>query len=226
MSIKTYIDNAIREGKSITIKYVKYNGEISTRTLSDLQYSDEFGSDYVVGFCSLRQEKRTFKISRIREVDGVKASAPNVFLTKDNSSYTPDATRSQSSPSTISRLSKASNPSIQPITSSSSSNSSSYRPSPSSYSYHNNSNTIHSSNSSKKEGCYIATMVYGDYNNPNVLVLRKFRDERLLTNVMGSLFVRFYYWLSPRLVKRLENKKRINAIIHYLLNRIVMRLSK
>ena len=173
-----------------------------------------------------RQEMRTFKISRIREVDGVKASVSNAFLTKDKSAYTTDTTHSQSSQSTISSLSKATNQSIPPKASSSSGNSSSYRPLPSSSSYKNKHNSSYFSNSSKKEGCYIATMIYGDYNNPNVLVLRKFRDEHLLTSVMGTLFVRLYYWISPKLVKKWHNKKRINAIIHNLLNGIVMRLSR
>ena len=47
MNIEIYIDNAIREGKFIIIKYIKYNGEISNRTVSDLRYTDEFGNDYI-----------------------------------------------------------------------------------------------------------------------------------------------------------------------------------
>jgi hypothetical protein len=27
--------------------------------------------------------------------------------------------------------------------------------------------------------CYVATMVYGDYNHPSVIHLRKFRDNKL-----------------------------------------------
>jgi hypothetical protein len=33
--------------------------------------------------------------------------------------------------------------------------------------------------------CYIATAVYGDYNAPEVIVLRKFRDERLSKSFLG-----------------------------------------
>lgn len=58
MNIEIYIDNAIREGKFIIIKYIKYNGEISNRTVSDLRYTDEFGNDYIEGYCHLRQERR------------------------------------------------------------------------------------------------------------------------------------------------------------------------
>ena len=49
--------------------------------------------------------------------------------------------------------------------------------------------------------CYIATFVYGDYCAPEVLVLRKFRDEKLLTNVWGRFFVKCYYGVSPVLIR-------------------------
>ena len=39
---------------------------------------------------------------------------------------------------------------------------------------------------SKKEGCYIATLVYGDYEHPKVKILRRFRDDFLLTNYLGK----------------------------------------
>ncbi len=221
MSIKTYIDNAIREGKSITIKYVKFNGEISTRTLSDLQYSDEFGRDYIVGFCSLRQEMRTFKISRIREVDGIKASVPNVIPAKGKSAYNPNTTHSQSGSSTTSSTSRSSGPLYSSPTSSSFGNSGGYRPSPSSYSYQNKPSASYSRNSRKKEGCYIATMVYGDYDHPQVLVLRRFRDKQLLSTHFGKAFVKFYYWVSPGLVTLLSRKKKINTLIRSCLDRFV-----
>ena len=40
----------------------------------------------------------------------------------------------------------------------------------------------------KKEGCYIATCVYGSYDCPEVLILRQFRDERLKQNAAGRQF--------------------------------------
>lgn len=57
-----------------------------------------------------------------------------------------------------------------------------------------NSNT---EGTSKKEGCYIATAVYGDYNHPKVLVLRGYRDNVLQKSVLGRLFIKFYYKVSP-----------------------------
>lgn len=71
MSIKEYLDEAIKTGKTVTIKYIKYDGEYSERVISDIQYSEEFGNEYICAFCHKRQENRTFKISRIVSVDGM-----------------------------------------------------------------------------------------------------------------------------------------------------------
>ena len=67
MTISEYIAEAIKSGKTVKIKYVKYSGEVSERTISDIGPSDEFGEGYISAFCHLRNETRTFKISRIRE---------------------------------------------------------------------------------------------------------------------------------------------------------------
>ena len=67
-------------------------------------------------------------------------------------------------------------------------------------------------------GCYIATMVYGDYNHPQVLVLRDFRDSFLTNFYLGRAFIKLYYQYSPGWVKALENKKTFNKIIKGILN--------
>jgi len=45
--------------------------------------------------------------------------------------------------------------------------------------------------------CFIATAAFGSYRAPEVILLQKFRDRFLLTNTPGTLFVKFYYWVSP-----------------------------
>ncbi len=61
------------------------------------------------------------------------------------------------------------------------------------------------------EGCYIATAVYGSYAAPQVLVLRRFRDEVLKQSPAGRLFVRVYYRLSPAVARRLQSARRTTA---------------
>lgn len=57
----------------------------------------------------------------------------------------------------------------------------------------------------KSGGCYIATACYGGYDHPDVMVLRRVRDERLLGSRAGRALVRLYYAASPPLAARLGN---------------------
>lgn len=50
-------------------------------------------------------------------------------------------------------------------------------------------------------GCYIATCVYGSYDCPQVWVLRRFRDDTLDASVIGRMFIKFYYAVSPFMVE-------------------------
>ena len=74
---------------------------------------------------------------------------------------------------------------------------------------------------SKNGGCYIATMAYGDYDNPQVLILRKYRDEKLSKSAFGRWFIKTYYHYSPKLVEQLKNSKRTNSAIRSTLNLII-----
>lgn len=63
--IKDDIKKAIDGGGTIEICYIKNNEESSIRTLSRIEYSNEYGPSYISAFCHTRQEQRTFKIDRI-----------------------------------------------------------------------------------------------------------------------------------------------------------------
>lgn len=52
-----------------------------------------------------------------------------------------------------------------------------------------------------KGGCYVATAVYGSYDCPQVWTLRRYRDDTLASTRRGRAFIRFYYAVSPTLVK-------------------------
>ncbi|MFC1591334.1 CFI-box-CTERM domain-containing protein [Thermodesulfobacteriota bacterium] len=81
------------------------------------------------------------------------------------------------------------------------------------------SNSQDSSQSSS--GCYLATMVYGSYDHPKVLILRKYRDERLLRSPVGRKVVAIYYNCSPYVVKKLKGKELINVTIRHCLNLLI-----
>lgn len=204
MTIQEYIRQAIAEQKDITIEYIKYDGTKSMRTLSNVRYSDEYGNSYITAYCHKRNEERTFKISRIQSVDGISAMITSTssvtktpFNTK-NAYATPEATTSMQSTQPVNRNPT---PTVSPTPK-----------------YIQHKNTYTPTPKNRNEGCYIATMAYGDYDHPQVIVLRKFRDEKLLTTVGGTAFVCFYYWISPKLVKLLADHKRINSIIRYVLD--------
>jgi hypothetical protein len=78
-----------------------------------------------------------------------------------------------------------------------------------------------SGGSSGSSGCYIATMAYGDYEHPQVLILRQFRDEVLDKSALGKWFIKTYYHYSPKLVERLKNKRTLNSIIRKVLNQFI-----
>ncbi|GHV32937.1 hypothetical protein FACS18949_05550 [Clostridia bacterium] len=69
--------------------------------------------------------------------------------------------------------------------------------------------------------CYVATAVYGDYDAPEVRVLRGFRDNTLKRGVFGRLFIRVYYALSPPLAKKLRPDTRAGRAIRRLLDKFV-----
>lgn len=85
----------------------------------------------------------------------------------------------------------------------------------------NASRSYGSSSNSSSSGCYIATMAYGDYDHPQVIILRKFRDETLANTYLGRSFISFYYATSPILVKVFKNRKHINMLIRKLLNKFI-----
>lgn len=80
--------------------------------------------------------------------------------------------------------------------------------------------------STATDGCYIATMAYGDYDHPQVLELRTFRDDFLSKSYLGRNFIKLYYKYSPLLVEKLKDKAKINDIIRTLLDQFIKIIKK
>ncbi len=78
----------------------------------------------------------------------------------------------------------------------------------------------------KKQGCYIATCVYGSYDCPSVWTLRRFRDDILDKNGFGRLFIKCYYAISPTLVKLFGNTKLFKSFWKNRLDKLVNRLNQ
>jgi len=60
--------------------------------------------------------------------------------------------------------------------------------------------------------CFIATAVYGDYDHPYVVELRRFRDETLATFGAGRAFIRWYYEVSPPMADWLRRHEVARAL--------------
>lgn len=69
----------------------------------------------------------------------------------------------------------------------------------------------------KSRACFIATAAYGDANCRDVERLRSFRDRRLLTNPVGSVFVRAYYRVSPPFARLIARNPRLRTTVRKVL---------
>ena len=76
----------------------------------------------------------------------------------------------------------------------------------------------------KKNGCYVATAVYGSYDCPQVWVLRRYRDHKLSTNPFGRAFIIFYYATAPTAIKLFGKAKWFNRFLKERLDRFVEKL--
>lgn len=74
---------------------------------------------------------------------------------------------------------------------------------------------------SEDKRCFIASHLYG-IDDIRTVHLRQFRDRRLMTNWLGRLLIKGYYWLSPYLVRAC----RANSIMDILVRKTVDQIIK
>ena len=65
--------------------------------------------------------------------------------------------------------------------------------------------------------CFIATASYGTETAAELDILRNFRDQVLLKNTLGSLFVEAYYKVSPPIANLIEKNDFLRAVVREVL---------
>ena len=83
---------------------------------------------------------------------------------------------------------------------------------------------IEKMNAIQTGGCYIATAVYGSYDCPQVWAFRRFRDNDLANNVIGRLFIKAYYAISPKFIKIFGKTKLFNKLFKKRLDKFYSKL--
>lgn len=70
-------------------------------------------------------------------------------------------------------------------------------------------------------GCFIATAAFGSYLDPQVVVLRRFRDQVLMRSAAGRAFVAWYYRVSPPLAGYIRDRAALRALARTALTPVV-----
>ena len=78
------------------------------------------------------------------------------------------------------------------------------------------------SSTSGKSGCFIATAAYGSYLDPQVVVLRQFRDNVLLKSGPGTAFVAFYYKHSPPIADFIYQHDSLRILTRWALTPLIL----
>ncbi|MCK5344761.1 MAG: hypothetical protein KAR20_15210, partial [Candidatus Heimdallarchaeota archaeon] len=72
-----------------------------------------------------------------------------------------------------------------------------------------------------EKGCFIASVAFSDYDAPQVIVLRRYRDETLVRTRFGRCFIRRYYRHGPSLAALLKRHRMLKNVVAWALNIIV-----
>lgn len=72
--------------------------------------------------------------------------------------------------------------------------------------------------------CFVATAVYGSPTHPDVLALRRFRDEVLVRHAAGRAFIRVYWLVGPRLARLVAADRRSGRIGRALIGPLARRV--
>lgn len=73
-------------------------------------------------------------------------------------------------------------------------------------------------------GCFVATASFGDGRHPDVMTLRRFRDDYLVTNSAGRCFIVFYWVVGPYLAKVASPKNNIGSSVRRFVSHLANKI--
>ena len=74
--------------------------------------------------------------------------------------------------------------------------------------------------------CFVATVAYGNENDPSVYFLRWFRDNVLINSKYGRHFIHWYYSNGPKLAYFLADKNGLKKLVKIILEGSIIILQK
>lgn len=69
--------------------------------------------------------------------------------------------------------------------------------------------------------CFVATAVFDNYDSPEVVKLRLFRDNFLRRHLLGRAFIAFYYKTGPYLASAVKHNPAIKNLLRRLFKTIL-----
>jgi very-short-patch-repair endonuclease len=75
------------------------------------------------------------------------------------------------------------------------------------------------------EGCFIATAAFGTPMAQEINVLRRFRDLKMKTNLIGRQLIHLYYTLSPPLARVIARSKNMKTFVRLSLKPLIRSLT-
>ena len=82
------------------------------------------------------------------------------------------------------------------------------------------SNTTKVKTTKKSGSCFVATAVYEDYDHPQVIRLRAFRDHFLSSSALGRILIRIYYVFGPFLAIFPTRSRVTKRLLRLILDRL------
>lgn len=73
--------------------------------------------------------------------------------------------------------------------------------------------------------CFVATLVYESNAHPKVVLLREYRDMKLIKTFWGRTFIKGYYQIGPYLAKLIRKSDILTRVSRKIIDHIVLKIS-